>query len=78
MTKIEEIENFEQKLTKLETIIKNLESGDVDLDEAINKYTDAMKLAKECSDKLTKAEEQVNKILTENGTLEEFKAEKGD
>ena len=35
----------------------------------------SMKLAKECSEKLKNAEENVNKILTENGTLEDFKVE---
>lgn len=66
---------LEEELKKLETIIKELETGNVDLDDAINKYTEAMKIAKSCSDKLTKAEEQVNKILTENGQLENFKVE---
>lgn len=33
-----------------------------------------MKLAKECSDSLKSAEENVNKILTENGE-EDFKVE---
>jgi exodeoxyribonuclease VII small subunit len=60
---------------ELEVIVKELESGEVNLDEAIEKYTKAMKLAKECSDKLNKATEKVNKILKENGTLEEFKVE---
>lgn len=69
-------EKFETKLTKLEKIVKDLEAGDIDLDEAITKYTEAMKLAKECSDKLTKAEQQVNKILTENGKLEDFDLDK--
>jgi len=68
-------EKFEEKLTKLEAIVKDLESGNIDLDDAINKYTDAMKIAKECSNKLTKAEEQVNKILTENGKLEDYTPE---
>ncbi|MFA5407387.1 MAG: exodeoxyribonuclease VII small subunit [Bacilli bacterium] len=66
---------LEEELKRLETIIKELETGNVDLDDAINKYTEAMKIAKSCSDKLTKAEEQVNKILTENGQLENFKVE---
>ena len=43
---------FEDKIKLLEEIIKDLESGEVPLDDAINKYTEAMKLAKECSDKL--------------------------
>jgi exodeoxyribonuclease VII small subunit len=66
---------LEDELKKLENIVKELESGDTDLDDAINKYTEAMKIAKDCSDKLTKAEEQVNKILTENGKLEDFNVE---
>ena len=53
-------------------IVKELESGEVPLDDAINKYTEAMKLAKECSDKLNKVSEKVNKIMTENGKLEDF------
>ena len=48
-------------------MVNELEKGDVDLDDAIEKYTKAMHLAKECSKKLKEAEENVNKILTENG-----------
>ena len=58
---------FEEKLSELEKMVSELERGDVDLDEAIDKYTKAMKLAKECSEKQKNAEENVNKILTENG-----------
>ncbi|MBR4830209.1 MAG: exodeoxyribonuclease VII small subunit [Bacilli bacterium] len=65
--------NFEEKLEELETIVRELENGDVNLDDAINKYTEAMKLAKECSTKLDNATKAVNKILKENGELEEFK-----
>ena len=66
---------FEEKLNELEKLVKELENGEVDLDDVINKYTDAMKLAKECSNKLDSVTEQVNKILNENGELEEFKRE---
>ena len=67
--------NFENKILELEGIVKELESGEVSLDDAIDKYTRAMKLAKECSDKLNKATESLNKILKENGELEEFNIE---
>ncbi len=43
------------------------------LDKAIEKYSEAMKLAKTCGDKLNEATESVNKILTENGKVEDFK-----
>lgn len=69
---------FEESLTELETIVKELEQGDVDLDKAIAKYSEAMKLAKNCGDKLNKATESVNKILSENGQLENFEIPKED
>ncbi|MBQ1496413.1 MAG: exodeoxyribonuclease VII small subunit [Bacilli bacterium] len=64
---------FEEKLESLENIVKELEEGNVDLDDAINKYTEAMKIAKECSLKLDNATKAVNKILNENNELEDFK-----
>ena len=73
-SKKEEV-SFEDKIRTLEEIVKELESGEVPLDEAINKYTEAMKLAKECSDKLTEVSDKVNKIMLENGKLEEFTVE---
>lgn len=68
-------EKFEYKLNELEKMVSELERGDVSLDDAIEKYSTAMKLAKECSDKLKNAEENVNKILTESGKEEDFKVE---
>ena len=67
--------SFEESLESLETIVRELETGNVELDKAIEKYTEAMKLAKYCQDKITNATEQVNKILNDNNELEEFKAE---
>ena len=66
---------FEEKLKELETIVNELESGEIDLDSSIEKYTNAMKLVKECDEKLKNVEEQVNKIVTENGSLEECEVE---
>lgn len=63
---------FEEKIKLLEEIVKELEGGEVPLDEAIEKYTSAMKLTKECSDKLNEVSEKVNKIMLENGKLEDF------
>ena len=66
---------FEENLTELESIVKELEMGNVDLDEAIAKYSEAMQLAKICGEKLNNAKESINKILTDNNTLEDFKIE---
>ena len=70
-----DVVNFEEKIKKLESLVKELESGEVNLDDAIDKYTEAMKLAKECNDTLNNISDKVNKILLENGKLEEFKVE---
>ena len=64
--------SFEENMLELEAIVKKLESGDVPLDDAITSYTNAMKLAKICDGKLKSAEEQINKILNEDGKLKEF------
>lgn len=66
---------FEENLLELENIVKELEAGNVDLDKAIEKYSKAMQLAKICGDKLNSAKESINKILTENNTLEDFSIE---
>ena len=67
-----EKKKFEDKVKELEEIVSTLENGDVSLDESINKYTEAMKLVKECDDELKNIEEKVNKIVNENGELEDF------
>lgn len=67
--------SFESALAALENIVKELESGNIELEKAIDKYTEAMKLVKQCSDKLNNATEKVNKILKENGELTDFEIE---
>ena len=63
---------FDELLVNIEKIIKDLESGNIDLETSIEKYSEAMKMIKICSDKLNKATESVNKILDENGNLNNF------
>lgn len=72
MSKVEKEKKFEENIQELEKIINELESGEVDLDSSIEKYTQAMKLVSLCDNKLKNVEDQVNKILTENNTLEDF------
>ncbi len=63
---------FEESLKELEVIVKELESGNVELDKAIEKYTEAMKLSAYCTDKINVATEKVNKILNNDGSLSDF------
>ncbi|MBD9105148.1 exodeoxyribonuclease VII small subunit [bacterium] len=75
MAKEEKEKTFEENLENLEKIVKDLESGNIPLDDAIEKFTEAMKLAKLCDNKLKNAEEKLNSILNKDGKLEEFSIE---
>lgn len=66
---------FEEKVKVLETIISELESGNTSLEESIDKYTKAMKLAKECDEELKNVEEKISKIVLENGEETDFEVE---
>lgn len=70
-----EKKKFEEKIEELDKIINELENGEIDLDDSINKYTKAMKLIKECDNELKNIEEQVNKIVLENNEVEDFEIE---
>lgn len=67
--------SFEEKLNNLEKIVKDLESGDTPLDEAITKFNEAMELANSCNKTLEEATTTVNKVLNKDGILEDFEAE---
>lgn len=66
--------SFEEALSELEAIVKELESGNVNLDDTINKYGEAMKLVKVCEDKIKNAEDMVVKIVKDN-KVEDFEVQ---
>lgn len=66
---------FEQSIKELEKIVNELESGELDLDKSITKYTEAMKLIEFCETKLNNATETINKLVNENGSESKFEVE---
>ena len=68
---------FEEAIAKLEDYVRQLEGGTLSLDESIDAYTEAMKLAKLCNEKLDVAEQKV-RILTEgaDGTVTDIPFDK--
>ena len=56
-------QTFESALKRLEELTKELEGSEVELDDMVNKYEEAVKLTKFCMEKLTQAEQKI-KILT--------------
>lgn len=67
--------SFEESLLTLEEIVRKLEIGDVPLDEAINEFNKAMKLAASCDEKLKNAEEAISKLVNKDGEIVDFKIE---
>jgi len=59
----EEKKTFEEALTELENIVRNLESGRVQLEEAVNAYEKGMALKKMCEDRLAEAKGRIDKLV---------------
>ena len=64
--------SFEENLEELGTIVGKLEAGDIPLDDAISEFEHAMRLAKICDEKLKKADEAIQKLVEDDGTLKAF------
>ncbi len=56
---------YEEAVRRLEEIVDKMEGGDMDIDTLGEQLKTAKKLIKMCKDKLTKADEEVRKILEE-------------
>ena len=54
--------SFEAALTKLETIVDSMESGEVPLAELLAKYEEGSKLLKACEGRLKEAELKIEKL----------------
>lgn len=68
---------FESAMKRLETIVQDLESGDLSLDEALKKFQEGMKISRFCSDKLDESEKKVSILLRdEEGGIQEEPFEK--
>ena len=65
--------NFEATIAELESIIAQMESGNLPLDQSINAYKRGAALLQACQQTLADAEQQV-RILTEANKLAPFNA----
>ncbi|WP_413869456.1 exodeoxyribonuclease VII small subunit [Albidovulum sp.] len=54
--------SFEEAMRKLESVVRDLESGNVELEKSIALYEEGARLKAHCERKLKEAEEKVAKI----------------
>ncbi len=57
--------SFETALTKLETIVESMESGEVPLAELLAKFEEGNKLLKHCEGRLKEAELKIEQLKKE-------------
>lgn len=57
---------FEQSLKELESVVLELEKGDLTLDKAIENFEKGMELSKNCSKRLEEAEKKINVLLNKS------------
>lgn len=57
---------YEEAMTRLENIVADMENGNLDIDSLCEKVKTAQKLINMCRDKLTRTDEEIRKILTDN------------
>lgn len=71
--------SFEQALFELESIVKMLETGKANLDEAISSYERGAALKQHCDKKLKDARLKVDKMMeNEHGHLQAVATDVGD
>ena len=68
--KTKKIESFEEALAELETIAQELESGELGLDEAIERYGEGISYARYCQKKLEEAERKIEILQKSKGGIQ--------
>lgn len=68
-TKIEDM-SFEEALSALEAVVRDLEGGQVPLEKSIDLYERGEALRKHCEGRLSAADLRVEKIVAADGSTE--------
>ena len=63
---MEENIKYEEALAQLETIVRKMEQNEYNIDELAAQLKTAQRLIKFCKDKLTKTEEELKRLETDN------------
>lgn len=58
--------SFEASLGELEAIVKQLEDGDLPLEESLKLFETGVKLSRECRERLTNAERRIEMLLKDS------------
>ncbi len=62
-------QSFEDALEKLENITRELEEGELSLEESLKHFDEGVKLAEYCNSKLSDAQKKVEILMNKNDSL---------
>lgn len=62
--------SFEAALTELESVVAQLEQGDLSLEETLQRFEQGVGLVRTCQTALQLADRKVEQLLEQNGGLE--------
>lgn len=61
--------NFEKSLSELETLVEEMEQGDLSLEDALKRFEKGIGLTTECQQALQSAELKVQELVEKNGKI---------
>jgi len=64
--------NYEEALNKLESVIEQLESKELSLDDSLKLFKEGIDLYRFCNKKLNEAEKKVMMIIEEDGIIKDI------
>lgn len=59
----DKLPDFEKSLAELESLVEQLESGDLSLDESLNQFKRGVELTRHCQGVLDEAQQLVQKLM---------------
>ncbi len=63
----DKLKDFEKSMQHLEKIVGQMESGELGLEESLERFEQGIRLAKSCQDTLANAEMRVEQLIEKNG-----------
>jgi len=68
-TESEQEPPFEDSLKRLETLVAEMEAGDLSLDQMIAHFEEGSGLVEQCGKRLTEVERRIEKLVKKDGKL---------
>ena len=63
--------NFEEQIEELESIVEELEKGELSLEDSVFKFEQGIKISKDCNKMLEEAEKKITILVNQNGEMKE-------